>query len=275
MIRNGRSGAAFDPAFCTFRWKVNTVNDAGFTIRTKRWSAVAWLPVGIGLLYLAIDLRFLHNIPGATAEASKSWLVFLIISAIGLSIVYPAVRTIFRPRTLLTVDPTGLTISAAGSHSDWNSETNRMEPVIRYGEEQHIPWSLVERVEAGEIERIVERHIGGTVVSQTSASKTCIGGRTERSTRRRSALRILCDRSVNMELVSVRNLIHARTGDEPGDITSEDRKYYSEAELADLTSSEFLIDSRLLPDKLANVVSLVHRLQSQPAREQGDAVSNF
>ena len=239
------------------------MTDAGFTIRTKRWSAVAWLPVGIGLLYLAIDLRFLHIIPGATTEASELWIVFLILSAIGLSIVYPATRTILRPRTLLAVDANGLTISAAGDRSDWNSETNRMEPVIRYGEEQHIPWSLVERVEAGEIERIVERHVGGTVVSQTAASKTRIGGRTERSTRRRPALRILCDRSVSMELVSVRNLIHARTGNEPGDITSEDREYYSEAELADLTRSEFLIDERLLPDQLANVVNLMHRLKSQ------------
>ena len=262
MIRNGRSGAAFDPAFCTFRWKVNTVNDAGFTIRTKRWSAVAWLPVGIGLLYLAVDLRFLHNIPGATAEASDSWLVFLIVSAIGLSIVYPAVRTILCPRTLLAVDSTGLTISAAGSRSDWNSKTNRMEPVIRFGEEQLIPWSLVERVEAGEIERVVERHVGGIVVSQTAASKTRIGGRTERSTRRRPALRILCDRSVSMELVSVRNLIHARTGDEPADITSEDRESYYEAEIADLTSSEFQIDERLLPARLADVVSLMERLKS-------------
>lgn len=239
------------------------MTDAGFTIRTKRWSAVAWLPVGIGLLYLAIDLRFLHNLSGATAEASESWIVFLILLAIGLSIVYPATRTILRPRTLLAVDATGLTISAAGDRSDWNSETNRMEPVIRYGEEQHIPWSLVERVEAGEIKRIVERHVGGTVVSQSAASKTRIGGRTERSTCRRPALRILCDRSVSMELVSVRNLIHARTGDEPGDITSEDREYYSEAELADLTSSEFLIDERLLPDEVANVVNVMQRLQSQ------------
>lgn len=241
------------------------MTDEGFAIRTSRWSAIAWLPVGIGLLYLAIDLRFVHSIPGATAEASESWIVFLILTAIGLSIVYPATRTILRPRTLLAVDATGLTISAAGDRSDWNSETNKMEPVIRYGEEQHIPWSLVERVEAGEIERVVERHVGGTVVSQTAASKTRIGGRTERSTRRRSALRILCDRSVNMELVSVRNLIHARTGDAPNDITSEDREYYSEPELADLTSSEFLIDSRLLPDQLANVVSLIHRLSSQVA----------
>ncbi len=116
------------------------LTDSGFTIRTKRWSALAWLPVGIGLLYLAIDLRFLHNIPGATAEASDSWIVFMILLAIGLSIVYPATRTILRPRTLLAVDATGLTISAAGDRSDWNSETNRMEPVIRYGEEQHIPW---------------------------------------------------------------------------------------------------------------------------------------
>lgn len=62
---------------------------------------------------------------------------------------------------------------------------------------------------------------------------------------------------------AIRNLIHARTGDEPGDITSEDREYYSEAELADLTSSEFLIDSRLLPAKIADVVSLLHCLKSQ------------
>lgn len=239
------------------------MNDAGFTIRTKRWSAVAWLPVGVGLLYLAIDLRFLHNIPGATAEASESWLVFLILSAIGLSIVYPATRTILRPRILLAVNATGLTISAAGDRSDWNSETNRMEPVIRYGEEQHIPWSLVERIEVGEIERVVKRHVGGTVVSQTAASKTRISGRTERSTRRRPALRILCDRSVSMELVSVRNLIHARTGDEPGEITSEDRAYYSEAELADLASSEFLIDERLLPVRLADIVRLMELLKSQ------------
>jgi hypothetical protein len=163
---------------------------------------------------------------------------------------------------LLAVDATGLTISAAGDRSDWNSETNKMEPVIRYGEELYIPWSLIERVEAGEIERVVERNVGGTVVSQTAASKTRIGGRTEKSIRRRPALRILCDRSVSMELVSVRNLIHARTGDEPGDITSEDREYYSAEELADLTSSEFLIDSRLPPAQLANVVSLMQRLKS-------------
>ena len=236
------------------------MTEEGFTIRTSRWSAVAWLPVGIGLLYLAIDLRFVHSIPGVTAEASESWIVFLILAAIGLGIVYPGTRTILRPRTLLAVDVTGLTISAAGDRSDWNSKTNRMEPVIRYGQEQHIPWSLVERIEAGEIERIVERHVGGTVVSQTAASKTRIGGRTERSTRRRLALRILCDRSVSMELVSVRNLIHARTGYEPGDITSEDREYYSKAELADLTSSELLIDERLLPARLADVVSLMRRL---------------
>jgi hypothetical protein len=239
------------------------VTDAGFTIRTSRWSAIAWLPVGIGLLYLAIDLRFVHSIPGATAEASESWIVFLILLAIGLSVVYPAMRAILRPRTLLAVDTTGVTISGAGDRSDWNSETNQMDLVIGYGEEQHIPWSLVERVEAGHIERVIERQVGGTVVSQTAASKTRIGGRTERSTRRRPALRILCDRSVSMELVSVRNLIQARTGDEPGDITSADRKYYSEEELADLTSSEFLIDSRLLPDQVANVVNLMHRLQSQ------------
>ncbi len=65
-----------------------------------------------------------------------------------------------------------------------------------------------------------------------------------------------------MELVSIRNLIHARTGDEPGDITSEDREYYSEVELADLTSSEFLIDERLLQARLADVVSLMDRLKS-------------
>lgn len=239
------------------------MTEAGFTIRTKRWSAVAWLPIGVGLFYLAIDLRFLHTVPGATQEASESWLVFLILSAISMSIVYPATRAILRPRTLLAADTSGLTISAAGDRSDWNSETNRMEPVIRYGEEQHIPWSLVERVEAGEIERIVERHVGGTVVSQTGASTTRIGGRTERGTRRRRALRILCDRSVSMELVTVRNLIHARTGDEPGDITSEDHEYFSEAELADLTSSEFLIDERLLPARLADVISLMERLKSQ------------
>jgi len=239
------------------------MTDSGFTIRTSRWSAIAWLPIGIGLLYLPIDLRFVHSIPGATQEASESWIVFLILAAIGLSIVYPATRAILRPRTLLTVDATGVTISAAGDRSDWNSETNQMEPVIRYGEEQHIPWSMVERVEAGEIERVIERQVGGTVVSQTAASKTRIGGRAERSTRRRPGLRILCDRSVSMELVSVRNLIHARTGDEPGDITSEDREYYSEEELADLTSSEFLIDKRLLPDEVATVISRMQRLQSQ------------
>lgn len=239
------------------------MTDAGFTIRTSRWSAFAWLPIGIGLLYLAIDLRFLHIIPGATTEASESWIVFLILLAIGQAIVYPATRTILRPRTLLAVDATGVTVSATGDRSDWNSETNRMEPVIRCGEEQHIPWSLVERVEAGEIERVVERHVGGTVVSQTAASKTRIGGRSERSTRRRPALRILCDRSVSMELVSVRNLIHARTGDDPRDITSEDREYYSEEELADLTSTEFLIDERLLPARLADVIRLIERMKSQ------------
>jgi hypothetical protein len=239
------------------------VADAGFTICTSRWSAFAWLSVGIGLLNLAIDLRFVHSIPGATAEASESWIVFLILSVIGLGILYPATRAIVRPRTLLAVDTTGVTISAAGDRSDWNSETNQMEPVIRYGEEQLIPWSLVERVEAGEIERVIERNVGGTVVSQTAASKTRIGGRTERLTRRRPALRILCDRTVSMELVSVRSIILVRTGDAPGDITSEDRQHFSEAEIADLTSSEFLIDARLLPDQLASVVSLMHRLQSQ------------
>lgn len=239
------------------------MNDDGFTVRTKRWSAALWIPVGVAFLYLAVDLRFLHHIPGATGEASESWIVFLILACIGLGILYPAIRAILKPRTLLSVDHNGITISAAGDHLEWNNESGRMEPVIQYGQERSIPWSFIERIEAGTIECISERSTGGTVVSRSESSVTRIGGATGRSSQKRPALRILCRREVSMEQISVRNLIQARTGDEPGEISSEDRAKFSAEEIKDLTCSEFLIDVRLLPGSLDQVIGLMEQFRKK------------
>lgn len=238
------------------------MNDDGFEIRTKRWTGAAWTPVGLAFLYLAIDLKFLHQIPGATEE-SGSWLVFFILMAISLGILYPAIRAILRPRTLLAVDSRGITISAAGSHSEWDEKAGRMETTIRYGQETHIPWSLIERIERGTIERIREQSVGGTTVSRTTSSRTRVGGTTVRHTQTRPALRILCSRKIRMDQISVRGLIDARTGDAPNEITAEDRAYYSPEEIDDLIYSEFLIDVRLLPGPVEQVISVMTNLRTK------------
>lgn len=235
------------------------MTDEGFIICTKRWTGMLWTPVGLAFFWLALDLKFLHWIPGATEE-SGSWLVFLILSAIGAGITLPAVRAVLKPRTLLAVSRDGITISAARSRSEWNNETGRMEPVIRYGDERHIPWNQVESVEEGFIERVVESRTRGTVISRTESSTTRVGGHTDRQIRTRPALRILCSREINMDQVSVRNLIHARTGDDPADITSEDRAHFTPEEIADRVFSEFLIDTRLLPAPLDRVLQVMRQL---------------
>lgn len=236
-----------------------TVSDEGFTIRTKRWSGVVWAPIGLAFLGLAVDLKFLHLIPGATEDA-RSWLVFLILSAIGSGILFPAMRAILKPRTLLAVDRSGITISAAGDHSEWNNDTGKMESIIRYGDERHIPWSLVERIESGTIESVTESHRRGTIASQTETSTTRIGGETVRHVKNRPALRFLCSREVSMDAVSTRNLIQARTGDARSDLPLSELTHLSPDELDDLTLSEFLIDTRLLPAPVDSVVTVMRTL---------------
>ncbi|MDA1166014.1 MAG: hypothetical protein O3B13_23190, partial [Planctomycetota bacterium] len=128
------------------------MHDDGFAVHTKRWSGAVWAIVGISLFYLAIDLRFLHRIPGATEEASNSWLVFLILVLMGLGILYPAIRAVLKPRLLFAIGPDGVTVSTAGDRSEWNPTTRKMEAVIRYGDRRTIPWSLIDRIEPGFIE---------------------------------------------------------------------------------------------------------------------------
>lgn len=74
-------------------------------------STVSWAVVGTALLYLAIDLRFLHRIAGVTAEASDFWLVFFILVLMGLGILDPAIRAVIKPRLLIAVGTEGVTVS--------------------------------------------------------------------------------------------------------------------------------------------------------------------
>jgi hypothetical protein len=59
----------------------------------------------------------------------------------------------------------------------------------------------------------------------------------------------------------VSGLIHARTGDDPAEITAEDREHFSEEELRRQVLSELLIAERLLPGSLDQLVERVEHLR--------------
>ena len=239
------------------------MNNDGFTIHTKRWSGAVWAVVGMVLLYLAIDLRFLHRIPGAAAEASDSWIVFFILVLMGLGILYPAIRAVIKPRLLIAVGTECVTVSAAGDRSEWNPTTRRMEAVIRYGDTRSIPWRLIDRIELGVIESYAEESAGGAVIERTESSKTSIGGTTIRKSRQRPALRLLFSREISMDLISVGKIIVARTGDALHEIDAEDSDRLSPQKLEDRMKSELLVDARLLPGKLETVVDRLRKFKSQ------------
>ena len=180
-------------------------------------------------------------------------------------ILYPAIRAALKPRLLFAVGPDGVSVSAAGDRSEWNPTRLKMEAVIRYGDRRTIPWSLIDRIEPGFIESSHEESAGGEVIARTESSETRIGGTTIRHSRQRSALRLLFSREINMDLISVRSIIEARTGDALHEIDAEDSDRLSPQKLEDRMKSELLVDARLLPGKLEDVVERLRKFKTLPS----------
>ena len=164
-----------------------------YVVKTKRMNCLLGMLLAGALLYLGLDLHFIHSLKGwRVPPNSPLWIVF---SGGGLLLLVFAVKTFVSPKTFLKADFNGITIFAGNIKVEIGSNPSKKSP--QKGDACLIPWNQIRKIGKGKM------RTGTHTAKGTGYSTDALGGTITVGAKHRQifteALQVLCDRSVKLE----------------------------------------------------------------------------
>jgi len=81
-----------------------------FRVKSNKWLTFLVMLVGAGILYLVLDILFLHKVIPDQPIKGSEWFGLILFCLFGLLCSVGGVKSLFQPSTLLLVDRNGVTI---------------------------------------------------------------------------------------------------------------------------------------------------------------------
>ena len=229
---------------------------AEYVVTTKPSHCLFILFIGAVFLYLGLDLRFFHRIPGAKVGPNN--VVWIALSLVGLLCTIGSVRGFFWPRTYLSADARGIALYSGRTAKSWNPETRSWDTTRRAGDTQLIPWDQI--VDIGQTLMITERRTPGPKANLLGGKSSLGMGRIRET--KAKALKVLCDRSIRLEGFDIFRISLAWNGLNESDLKQMTKADRDKLGLEDLNSG-FVFHHRYLKGGLQNAIAILNRLKQQ------------
>jgi hypothetical protein len=216
-------------------------------ITYPRKFALIWVLLGAGVLFLAVDMRFIHLLKGWEPQAKENIWFFVLMAGLGGIAFISSLKALIVPRMIMIAELDGITIFATKTSDEWDESAQKLDRTLKSGDPLHISWEMVERIEVGTL-NIQER-------SKLQSNQK------NRAWNFKS-LRFLCDPSVNVDGFTREGIIHTRTGVRPEDMEASERKAFTEQEFEEYQKTEIHVPERMFSGNAENMVQRLEQLRS-------------
>ena len=167
-----------------------------YIIQTKRSQCATGIIVGIVLLFIGIDLRFMHIIPGCAIKSESGlWTALVIFTVLGILFLKGSIKALLNPSVLLKTTSKGISLYSGGTSKVWEPQTKTWKTTRSKGDAKTIPWSRVYSIGEGVILEASKTQWEHCFTRSNSEGSTTIG---KRKMIKKPCLQILADSEIKL-----------------------------------------------------------------------------
>ena len=231
-----------------------------YIIKTKPSQCITGIIVGAVMLFIGLDLRFTHIIPGGRIESEFGlWASFIIFSGLGLLFLKGSIKELFSPSVILRADSLGITVYSGGSSKVWDSESQSWVTTRAQGDSKTIPWDMIHSIGEGIIYQTSSTHWEYRVTRRDNDGATTIG---KLRTIPKKCLQILVDSSIKLDGFKMGHASKAWNGYTEEEIRTLPKQERKDLEPEDIRSG-YVLKKEYLKDSLADTIRILQELRDR------------